>query len=933
MNPRFYKYWGKANKEEAYHLLPYHCLDVAAVGDVLFRENPGLMSRFSGLMNIENELFKPLFLFFLTIHDLGKFADSFQGQIPNVYSKMNPGKTAKVYNIRHDSLGFMLWNKEFLTKSGRGKIGGKLIESNFFHLKSSPNRKIKDILCCFIAITTGHHGKPPSNTGYTGITVDLFSHFTEQNVSDSFSFLNEVYNFFFSHIDPRNLINLDINLKKENLESISFWLAGLSVLCDWIGSNSEVFQYKTEIIPLETYRNEFAIPRAEKAIEKAGILPSKISKYTIPTELFINPKDGKTFIPTPLQGACDSIVLNNEPQLIILEDVTGAGKTEAAFILAKRLMATLGYDGLFIGLPTMATANGMYNRVANFYKKLYEENSQPSLVLAHGARGLSEKFRSTIISENIPEDSSYAHDEESASASCLAWLADSSKKATLADVAVGTIDQVLISILLSKFQSLRLFGMMNKVLILDEVHAYDTYMNELIETLLKAQAKIGGSVILLTATMPNELKKKFISAFQSHNTEDTKEENTQPYPLITQIIRNQNPIQFPVDTREEVRRTVKVEFIHELDQIYTLIQKSVSENKCVCWIRNTVTDAMNSYEMLSSDPSYKKENLILFHARFAMGDRLDKEQEVLKLFGKESNAMERSGKVVIATQVVEQSLDLDFDIMISDLAPIDLIIQRAGRLHRHTRDVTGNRIFRKDERNKPILSIYSPEVTNNPEKNWFSSVFKGGSMVYPDHGKLYLTANVLHEKGEIKMPEEARNLIEFVYGENEDIPEKLIQVTNENKNLNKQKASQAQNNIINIESGYNATNNEAIWNNFTAPTRLGEETIKVVLAKWDDNQILPWYATGINAWANSEVKVMSYILNSERAVDDLNLKKEIKACKEKLPDKGKYSVLLPLTKNENGSWIGTALDKKGEENNYTYDANIGFRKIKEGEEV
>ena len=928
----YYNYWGKADKEGNYHLLVYHSLDVAAVGETMFKGNPELLNRFAKLLNLDEILFKHLFLFFLSIHDLGKFADSFQGQIKNIYYKLNPDSTPKTYNIRHDSLGFILWNKEFL-KNKRGKLKGRIIESNYFQLNSIQNRKINNLLNILISITTGHHGKPPSNTGYTGNAVDINSHFITKNVNDSYQYLCFAYDHFVEQLDLTKLEGIDFEKTQLALNSTSFWLAGLSVLCDWIGSNKDIFKFKSDEISLDQYWNKYAIPNAQKAIEIAGILPSRRSIYATPQELFSNPSNNKTFIPTPLQTACDSIHLNNEPQLIILEDVTGAGKTEASFILAKRLMATCGYEGFFIGLPTMATANGMYDRVASFYKKLYEKDAEPSLVLAHGAKGLSDKFQKTIIADKISEDASYAKDEDTASANCMAWLADSSKKATLADVAVGTIDQVLISILLSKFQSLRLFGMMNKILILDEVHAYDTYMNKLIETLLRAQAQIGGSVILLTATMPNKLKEKFISAFQLQEVEDNKEEQINPYPLITQVIQNQPPIQIPVDTREEVRRTVKVEFIHDEEKIYTLIQKSIQENKCVCWIRNTVTDAMNSFEILNSNQNYKKENLILFHARFAMGDRLDKEQEVLKFFGKESNQKDRSGKVVIATQVVEQSLDLDFDIMITDLAPIDLIIQRAGRLHRHTRDVLGNRISNKDEREKPFLYLFSPEVIETPNKNWYSAVFRGGAKVYPDHGKLYLSAKVLNQKGELKMPEEARSLIEYVYSEKEIIPQDLIEISNENENLNKQKTSQAENNTIKFDSGYTALENETIWNDINAPTRLGEETIRVILAKYDNGILHPWYSTGAHLWANSEVKVMSYILKSEKDIEDKHLKQQINTCKENLLDKGKYSLLLPLQKRNNGNWIGTALDKNGNEVNCIYDSEIGFRKIREGEEI
>jgi len=499
------------------------------------------------------------------------------------------------------------------------------------------------------------------------------------------------------------------------------------------------------------------------------------------------------------------------------------------------------------------------------------------------------------------------------------WLADSNKKATLADCGVGTIDQALLSILLAKFQSLRLFGLMKKVLILDEVHAYDSYMNELIETLLKAQAKIGASVILLSATLPIELKKKFISTYGT----ETNSLDLKSYPLLTQVSKTKT-ISIPVNTRPEVQRTVEVKLLHQEKEIFDVISDSIQKNKCVCWIRNTVTDAIHAYESLSN--SYDRENLILFHARFTLGDRLDREQKVLQLFGKESNSQTRSKKILIATQVVEQSLDLDFDVMITDLAPIDLIIQRAGRLHRHTRDKDGNRVSSFDERQKPILYVYSPQVIDNPPRTWFSNVFKGGAKVYTDHGKLYLSAKILNQKGKIQMPEDARELIEFVYDKNQTLPQNLATITQQNINQNRNQAAQAHNNILNFNTGYTIVDNQMMWEEINAPTRLGENTIKVYLAKYENGKLFPWYSSNTHAWFYSEVSVLSYFLNSENTPQDTNLQKEINSCKEQLPDKGRYSILLPLIQKD-GNWIGNALDLNGKQINYIYDTNLGFRKL------
>ncbi len=909
----YYNYWGKADKSYNYHLLVYHSLDVASVGEVLFTKNQNLLTHFSKLTNIESELFKKLFLFFLAIHDLGKFSDAFQGQIKEIYCKFYPNQTPKVYNIRHDSLGYVIWENKFVINQ-RGNITGELFNLDYFLLKSdNRKRQIRELLNLFINISNGHHGKPPSLAdGVHRILVN--NYFTNENISDCLEFLKESYQLFFSNNFISQLQNTDFASVNTNVKNISFWLAGLAVLCDWIGSNSEVFHYEKDCISLSEYW-EIALPRAEQAIEIAGILPKKISTLK-PSELFTDANN--KFSLTPLQKACVELEIQSEPQLIILEDVTGSGKTEAAFILTKKLLDKCGYDGFYIGLPTMATSNGMYHRISLFYKKFYELNSQPSLVLAHGARNLVESFQDTIIAQRLLEDLSYSKDEESATTHCLSWLADSNKKATLADCGVGTIDQALLSILLAKFQSLRLFGLMKKVLILDEVHAYDSYVNELIETLLKAQAKIGASVILLSATLPIELKKKFISTYGN----ETNNLDLESYPLLTQVSKTKT-ISIPVDTRPEVQRTVEVKLLHQGKEIFDIISDSIQKNKCVCWIRNTVTDAIHAYESLSN--SYDRENLILFHARFTLGDRLDREQKVLQLFGKESNSQTRSKKILIATQVVEQSLDLDFDVMITDLAPIDLIIQRAGRLHRHTRDKDGNRVS-SNGREKPILYVYSPQVIDNPPQTWFSNMFKGGAKVYPDHGKLYLSAKILNQKGKIQMPEDARKLIEFVYDKNQTLPQNLETITQQNINQNNIKSAQAQNNILNFNAGYTFVDNVMIWEEKNAPTRLGEETVKVYLAKYENGKLFPWYSSNTHAWFYSEVSVLSYFLKSEKPPLDTNLEKEINSCKEQLPDKGRYSILFPLIQQD-GNWIGIALDSNRKEINYIYDTNLGFRKL------
>jgi CRISPR-associated endonuclease/helicase Cas3 len=327
---------------------------------------------------------------------------------------------------------------------------------------------------------------------------------------------------------------------------------------------------------------------------------------------------------------------------------------------------------LLIGLPTMGTANAMYQRLGKVYRRFYESSDLPSLILAHGARELSESFRESVfLSENQAAGLNYTegHDEHelSATAYCNAWLADNRKKALLADVGVGTIDQALLAVLPARHQSLRLLGLGRKVLLVDEVHAYDSYMQGLLDCLLEAHARQGGSVILLSATLPQTMREKLVIAFHRGLGDDSPGILRNAYPLATHS-PTAGESEKHIDTREEVKRSVMIEHVEEEEVVIEQIQQAVSKGQCVCWIRNTVKAARESYRALTDCKWLDDEHLNLFHSRFAMVDRQRIESDTVRRFGAESNHDDREGQVLIATQVVEQSLDLDFDVLISEMS-------------------------------------------------------------------------------------------------------------------------------------------------------------------------------------------------------------------------------------------------------------------------
>ncbi len=628
---------------------------------------------------------------------------------------------------------------------------------------------------------------------------------------------------------------------------------------------------------------------------------------------------------TPLQAEVSQHTLGHGPQLFILEDVTGAGKTEAAMMLAHRLMSEGRGHGVYVGLPTMATANAMFTRLSDVYRAWFAEAASPSIILAHSARDLSARFRQAVLPDSHAIESDYGQGEDAtAGARCTAWLADNRKKALLAEVGVGTIDQALLAILYAKHQSLRLLGLAGKILIVDEVHACDAYMHKLLQALLEAHASMGGSAILLSATLPQTMRRELAQAFCAGAGIEPPALQAPAYPLLTHIgAPPAVDIETPLETREVVKRRVAVASVQAIDEVMQHIEQAVQAGQCVCWVRNTVSDARDAFALLQGRVPADK--LHLFHARFAMGDRLAIEDELLTYVDRDSTSETRRGRVVIATQVVEQSLDLDFDLMVTDLAPIDLIIQRAGRLCRHARDANGNRVEGTDQRGTPLLVVYGPAPDADADRHWFARMFPKAVKVYPNHGQLWLTAKRLCEQGGFRMPDDARGLIEGVYGQEADveIPEALLESHHDMLGDDAASRSQAQANSITLGAGYE-DGGMPCWEDAWTPTRLGEPRITVRLARWDGQTLAPW-ADGVQAWQLSEVQVREALISRMAdAFDDAALQARVEAMLPELPDRGQWSVLLPMREGPDGRWQGQALNPDGQIVRVYYDPTLGL---------
>lgn len=884
------RYWGKAQPRAEHappwHPLAYHSLDVAACGWVLLGADTACRRRIAHLADLPDEVVPAWLSMLLALHDLGKFSDGFQSLRPDLLQALQ-GRTTRVrYTERHDTLGWVIAREEL----------PRLLAG------TTPDDDSWDLLAPWVAAVTGHHGRPPYlQASWSQEALLLKQQFPPAVCQDLRAFVREVVRLLLPNRLPFSVTSYNELLLPFRRTS---WLAaGLAVTADWLGSNQQWFPYReTPALSLEQYWHTVALPQAATALRASGLAPAAAAPVQTVATLFAFETTQKT--PTSLQQLADTLELAPGPQLIIIEEVTGGGKTEAALSLAARLLAMGTATGLYLALPTMATADAMHQRVARMYQRLFADDAAVSLVLAHSRAACS-----LALEQANHRDSSYGPQEnDSASGHCSAWLADSRKKALLAHVGVGTIDQALLGILPARHQSLRLWGLLGKVLIVDEVHACEAYVMDLLKTLLTFHTAFGGTTILLSATLPQSQRAGLVGAFAEGVGLSAPAVTSMAYPLLTQVTPQADLHEIPVASRADVGRTVQVQTLAALPAVYTHIHAALQAGACVCWVRNTVADALDAYAQWTR--VYGAERVVLYHARFALMDRLHIGDKVLRGFGPDSYAMERHGQLVIATQVVEQSLDVDFDYMVTDLAPLDLIIQRAGRLRRHARNVQGNPRQGKDQRGAVRLGVLMPVADAQPTARWYRDMFPRAAYVYSHHGQLWLTASWLQAHGAFTMPEQAREMIESVYGDaaSAHIPEGLQRNAAAAEGDAMADRSMAALNRLSLAGGYEATSLH--WHDDEhTPTRLGDPTTTVRLARFVDGQLTPWAMDATaHAWELSQVSVRTTLVDGESE----RYGAVLATAKDRMPDRGKYSVLVPLVAGLDGVWHGWARNARGD---------------------
>jgi CRISPR-associated endonuclease/helicase Cas3 len=517
-------------------------------------------------------------------------------------------------------------------------------------------------------------------------------------------------------------------------------LAGLTAVADWLGSDASVFTYAQTPVSFDTYRT-CSRERAELILDRAGWQRPREATPRTFEELFPG------YVPRSLQTElATALEQTHAPCLVIIESTMGDGKTEAALLVAESLAPRAGQAGLYVGLPTQATSNQMLGRVERFLDST--ALGRTNLHLVHGDAALSDQYRELRLR-------SIHGDTAASNVAAETWFAQS-KRALLASHAVGTIDQSLMGVLQTKHSFVRLFALAGKTVVLDEVHAYDTYTSQLLDRLVAWLSCLGTTVVVLSATLPKRRRMQLIQKYGA--TPPTQEAS---YPRLTIASRNEQARSIGTSASRPSQRVRMQRVDDDLEGVARALCDAIKDGGTVAWICNTVARAQTAYAAvrnhLRSQGLAASVRLDLLHSRFLRKDRQAREREAERLYGP-PRAAEQSARpergILIGTQVLEQSLDLDFDLMVTDLSPIDLLLQRSGRLHRHERP-------RPAAHTEPVLWLVMPtEQDGLPDFRKVAGVY---TVKAPD--VIFRTWWELRGTTHLEIPESLEMWVERVYGD------------------------------------------------------------------------------------------------------------------------------------------------------------------------
>ena len=789
--------WAKFGyNPESEHWLPLwlHLLDSSAVAEYLAERwlaptAGGLIEReFAGSPSglSPTDEFCRLAAWIAGVHDIGKCTPAFSCQVGKLDDRM------KEAGLPHDQVDPLERRKV------PHALAGQLILEPWLEGEHGWRQ---DPAIALASVVGAHHGIPPTKAA---LTTDYSGHEHLLGSEEWAATQRELLDLVTTRTGAEPL--LPHWARHRWSQPFLVELSGLVIVADWIASTEKYF----ELLSLDDDGARLFAPDAHATRVATGLARLEIPSPWCPrddgadadsllAQRFDLPDDARaTNVQARTLTAARTMDL---PGLLIVEESTGGGKTEAALMAAEILAARTGRAGTLFALPTQATTDAMFSRELSWLENIegaYAEDGAPSdfaVQLLHGRSRLNQEARllrrrgyeihDRLLgglggeAEDFPAPTCIGPDEEEirrgravsaaaqrqADVAILAWF-NGRKKAMLSDFVVTTVDHLLFGALCSPHLAMRHLGLSRKVVVIDEVHSYSTYMNVYLDRTLTWLASYGGPVVLLSATLSEARCTALVDAYRRGlrlaagervPKRPAPEVVRTPFPCLITAGRERTEV-VPTSSTER-RSTVRIKRLSK-DALVPLMEEALADGGCALIVRNTVRRAQETYELLRETFG---EDVSLNHARFTIRDRLAKDADLLHRFGPPRKAPERPHRaIVVATQVVEQSLDVDFDLLVTDLAPIDLILQRMGRLHRHERP-------RPARLTGPTCYIDWLPSTDSEAP----SVEPGAKAIYGEQDMLMSAAaldRVINGSGIVTVPDDVHDLIEAVYGTDAPVP-------------------------------------------------------------------------------------------------------------------------------------------------------------------
>lgn len=813
-------FWAKKDGDD-WHDLTAHLLDVGAVCECLLQDRrvSAKIRERLGTAAIPDRV--QLLSALLALHDIGKLAPGFQARMPGSKARLAalgfPFPSGAIRKYRHDH--------------------GTTVSLRYAFDESTDTILPADRIR-IARLLGGHHGMLPPRSVRKLRDNDAFG--LDRIWWDArYSMIHTVFSVLAAGESSR-----DITLHPP----ADVLFLGLTTVADWIGSAAADFPFHSAEVRDRKAYLQTARERARKALDTHGWVPVSWTDETVTPAQLIDAEVGSApVVLRPVQQLAQQVSERlQRPFLVVVEAATGGGKTEASWILQDHAARRLGQVGTYIAMPTTATSDQMHKRFNGYLKRRSIANTGTQLI--HG-RAAFKRLRDAPDPQDVGRDTEGTGNgfRSEAQEDAGQWFR-TAKRALLAPFGVGTVDQALMSVFPVRHGYLRLFGLAGKVVIFDEVHAYDQYMFALFEGLLHWLRTLGSSVIVLSATLPREQTRRLLAAWDEDPGEHELdvESDAPPFALPdepwadkrgrTRISArlDDGTVLTSVGDAPDIREPIQTDWRDEGEPLIAAVADAVESGAQVAWICNTVADAQRRDDVFRSRFPDSKPDLL--HARYTLADRQRHEEHVLERYGK--SRPDDQGHLLISTQIVEQSLDLDFDLMVSDLAPIDLLIQRVGRLWRHEP--------RRRVVSQPTLVLIRPEL--DPDTG--IPAFGVHEHVYDRHILLRTWYTLRAYGATLTLPDHTRHLIESVYADHalelpsEEARRDLQHAAQQHDEERKRAESLAEGSMIPRPASWLDTDQPAqiendddpeVHRDVRAATRLGSLPVNVILLNENAN--------------------------------------------------------------------------------------------------